>query len=93
MRKVCWLFIIGVALIDIRFTACCREAELNPVARGLIELGGIPAMVAYRAIWILIAILASRTGTRLSPYVLPVWFGGHMVLLTILLESFWESQK
>jgi hypothetical protein len=45
------------------------------------------------AIWILIAIFASRTDTRLSPYVLPVWFGGHMVLFSILLESIWEGQK
>ncbi len=89
MKTALWLFIVAVAIADICFTAYCPEAELNPIAWRILRLGGIPAVAAYRASWVLIAILASRMNARLSQYVLPVWFGGHMVLLAVLLECFW----
>jgi hypothetical protein len=93
MRVFFWLFIVAVAALDVAFTAYCRECELNPVARGLLTIGGIPTIVVYRGLWIGLAVLASRTRTKLSPLVLPVWVGAHGILLVTLLEGIYESQK
>jgi hypothetical protein len=93
MRAFLWLFIVAVATLDVGFTAYCRECELNPVARGLLTIGGMSAVVVYRGLWIGLAVLASRTRTRLSAFVLPVWVGAHGILLVTLLEGIYESQK
>jgi hypothetical protein len=93
MRALLWLFIVAVAALDVGFTAYCRECELNPVARGLLATGGMCAVVVYRGLWIGLAIIASRTRTKLSAFVLPVWVGAHAILLVTLLEGIYESQK
>jgi hypothetical protein len=91
MNRFVWSFVIVVALADTVFTWICRTSaldwEANPAAGAVMSWQGAPGAVAYRLAWLAFAARMSRTKTRLSWLVTPVWGLGHLYLLVILCQA------
>lgn len=95
VKILLWSFVFTTAFIDILFfwyfRSLMKEVEVNPVAIYFFSFGGVPAVVALRMGILLYAFGMSRTQTRISGLVLPVWAVGHAILFFLLIGSFLEA--
>jgi hypothetical protein len=92
-----WTAIAAVAVFDVtitwRLSTLARHCEMNPVAAVIIESWGMPAATIYRALLLLFAFVMSRTRTKYSKYVLPVWLMAHVFLVLFLIANWQQLQQ
>lgn len=97
MKTCLWLFVFATSLMDMwffwHFQSIMREVELNPVALYFFSHGGVPAVFGLRGGILLYAFAMSKTHTKISGFVLPVWVMGHALLLMLLVGSFLETAE
>jgi hypothetical protein len=89
---VIWVFITVVALADVYITWTFRssvlEWEANPIAAQLFRWWGPVGLVLFRLGWLAYAKIMSRTHSRLSWLVTPLWGMGHLYLLVTLIQVY-----
>jgi len=87
-----WVFISVVALADVYVTWTFRssvlEWEANPIAALLFRWWGPLGVVVYRVGWLAYAKIISRTHSRLSWLVTPLWGVGHLYLVIALIQVY-----
>jgi hypothetical protein len=87
-----WVFITVIALADVYVTWTFRssvlEWEANPIAALLFRWWGPVGIVLYRVGWLAYAKIMSRTHSRLSWLVTPLWGMGHLYLLVTLIQVY-----
>jgi hypothetical protein len=87
-----WGFIVAVAVADVYFTWECQGTtlvwELNPVAVGIFQSGGVVAVALYRVGLLAYAAAMSCVKTRFTWLVTPIWGAGHLYLFLILVRVY-----
>jgi hypothetical protein len=89
---VIWVFITVVTAADMcvtwEFRSSMLEWEANPIAVLLFRWSGPIGVLLYRAAWVAYARIMSRTHSRLSRLVTPLWGVAHLYLLMTLIQAY-----